>query len=105
MRTAALLLTMFGITACGTDGARVKSAPVDPLVLAACPRSVTAPGALPARHPFDLGDGRTVVPIGEANARENMLLAGALTYKQAWTRCRGVVTYIEDRDAVLSKSD
>lgn len=98
---AALLLTTFGTAACSID--RTKSAGLDPAVTDDCPREVHAPGDLPERTPFQLDDGRWVVPIEEANARENMLVAGALVYRSAYQSCRSVVIYAEQRDAGLAK--
>lgn len=71
-------------------------------MLEQCPLVVAAPGALPARHPFALEDGRIVVPIEEANARENMLVSGALVFKGAWVECRSVVVYVGERDVQLA---
>lgn len=99
---ALLLPTMFGTAGCGINP-RVDSAPLDRAKLEECPRAVHSPGVLPDRHPFTLDDGRVVVPIGEVNARENMLTQGALVFKGAWVQCRSVVIYVEDRDERLAK--
>lgn len=98
---AIALLTVFG-TAC-SNNERIRSAPIDKAVLDDCPREVMAPGELPARTPFRLPDGRIVVPIEQANARENMLVSGALVFRGAWLQCRSVVIYVEDRDERLGE--
>lgn len=70
---------------------------------AQCPRSIAAPGNLPPSESFILPDGREVVPIGNVTARENMLLRGALVYKEGYQACRSVVIYVEKRDDELAE--
>lgn len=53
--------------------------------------------------PFTLPDGRTVVPIEQANDRENMLVEAAVLYRGAWVQCRNVVVYVEEVDAQTAK--
>ncbi|WP_132469378.1 hypothetical protein [Novosphingobium sp. ST904] len=100
---AALLLTTCGITACGIEPKRIETAQTDRATLDQCPRSVTSPGALPTRQTILLADGRQAIEVSEADARENMILSGALVFKRAWTDCRSVVIYVEERDAKLAK--
>lgn len=99
---AALLLMMSGAAACSTTS-RVENAGLDPARMDDCPVAVQAPGDLPARTPFALPDGRWVVPLAEANARENRLLEGAMVYRSAYRACRSVVIYAQDMDALLGK--
>lgn len=70
-------------------------------VTAKCPRTITAPGELVNREVLTLPDGSKVVPIGNADARENMLVRGALVYRDGYRACRSVVIYAEERDDVL----
>lgn len=91
-----------GTAACGLTP-KVENAGLDPAVLGDCPRQVEAPGDLPARTPFTLPDGRTVVPIDQANARENALTGAALLFRGYWLQCRSVVVYVEQRDAALAR--
>lgn len=90
-----------GAAGCSTTP-RVESAGLDPAVTATCPLTIASPGALPALHPFDLPDGRTVAPLDEVNARENMLAQGALVLRGGYVQCRSVVIYAEDRDQALA---
>lgn len=100
MVAAALMLC--GTAACGLTP-RIEHAPLDPAVLDDCPRTIEAPGDLPARTPFTLPDGRVVVPIDQANARENALAGAALLFRGYWIECRSVVLYVEQRDAELAR--
>lgn len=100
MATAALML--FGTAACGLTP-RIEHAPLDPAVLADCPRTIEAPGDLPARTPFQLPDGRVVVPIDQVNSRENALTAAAVLFRGHWIQCRSVVVYVEQLDKKLAR--
>jgi hypothetical protein len=90
-----------GLAACGLTP-RIENAGSDPAVLDDCPRTVESPGPLPAREPFRLPDGRMVVPLDQANARENALTGAALIFRGLWVECRSVVVYIEQREAGLA---
>jgi hypothetical protein len=81
----------------------VQNAGADPAVLDDCPLTVARPGDLPPRAVFALPDGRRVVLESEANARENMLVRGAVAYRGAWLGCRSVVIYVRERDARLKR--
>lgn len=73
--------------------------------MASCPRELDAPGGavdLPARDIVEV-DGRQLVPIDQANVRENLLLSGAIVFRGGWLACRSVVIYAEDRDAELRR--
>lgn len=100
---AVVPLMMCG-AACGTTP-RVENASIDPAVLKDCPREITAPGELVAREELIITEGRyagmRVVPVANANERENMLVRGALVYKDGYLKCRSVVIYVEDRDQHL----
>jgi len=98
MLLAAALPTICGTAACSTTSPDLG---LDRAVTATCPRSIAAPGELPASEAFTLPDGREVVPVGNVKARENMLLRGALVYRDGYRACRSVVIYAEERDAVL----
>lgn len=113
---AIVLLTVSGATC---SDKRLASAQTDPAVLAECPRGVESPGGLPAREIVTLpagtvltlpdGSQRTLpresqfVPLADANARENMLVRGALVFRDAYGKCRSVVIYVEDRDRALAQ--
>lgn len=98
---AAALPMICGAAACSTPSPDLG---LDRGITASCPRSIAAPGELAARESFTLPDGRVVVPIGNADARENMLVRGALVYRDGYRACRSVVIYAEERDAVLRKA-
>lgn len=98
MLLAAALPTICGLAACSTNSPDLG---LDRAVTATCPRSIGAPGELPASEAFTLPDGRMVVPIGNAVERENMLLRGALVYRDGYRACRSVVIYAEERDDAL----
>lgn len=102
---AALPLTMFG-AACGIDP-KIESAAFDPAVLETCPRTIAAPGELVARQELVITEGQyagmRVVPVENANERENMLVRGALVFKDGYLKCRSVVIYVEDRDKQLGE--
>lgn len=102
IKLAIVALTLFGTAACGLTP-RIENAGLDPAVLDDCPRSVEAPGDLPARVPFRLPDGRLVVPIEQVNARENALTGAALLFRGYWLECRSVVVYVEQRDKQLTR--
>lgn len=97
-----MLLTTFGLAACGLTP-RIEHAGLDPDVLNDCPRTVEAPGPMPKRTPFLLPDGRWVVPLDEANARENALTGAALLFRGYWLQCRSVVVYTEKVDQGLAR--
>lgn len=101
MLLAAALPMIFGTAACSTTSPDLG---LDRAVTATCPRSIAAPGELPPSEAFTLPDGRKVVPIGNAVARENMLLRGALVYRDGYRACRSVVIYAEERDEALRAS-
>lgn len=95
-------LTLLGTAGCGLTP-RIENAGLDPAVLDDCPRTIEAPGDMPQRVPFTLPDGRTVVPIEQANARENMLTLGAVVLRGAWIDCLSVVKYVAARDGALER--
>ena len=92
---------------CGTAGCsispRVESAGLDPGKLAECPRTVEAPGDLPGRTPFMLDNGMWVVPLDQADARENSLTGAALLFRGMWVQCVSVVRYAEDVQAGMER--
>lgn len=104
MLLATLLLMLSG-TACSTN--RVVEGGLDRAKLAECPRTIEAPGELVEREVLTIPDGRfagmEVVPVGNANERENMLARGALVFKDGWLKCKSVVIYVEDRDGELAQ--
>ena len=99
LKLAIALPILFG-TACSTS--RIDHAAIDPAILADCPREVESPGELPLRATAVLPDGSLAVPIASANERELMLTRGILAFRGAWTKCRSVVIYVEDREEGLS---
>lgn len=100
---AALLPMTFGMAGCSTP--RTTNAGIDRSITAQCPRQVFAPGDLAAQEVLTIPDGQyagmTVVPHGNAVERENMLVRGALAYREGYRACRSVVIYVEDRDDAL----
>jgi hypothetical protein len=98
---AVVLPTICGMAGCSTK--RTEHAPLDRSVMAECPREILAPGALVEREILVLEDGRQVVPFGNAVERENMLLRGALVYREGYRACRSVVIYVEQRDEALDR--
>jgi hypothetical protein len=46
-------------------------------------------------------DGIAAVDLATTNKRETMLTRGILAFRSAWTKCRSVVVYVEDRDRSL----
>lgn len=99
MLLAAALPMISGLAGCSTSSPDLG---LDRSVTAACPREIKAPGDLVARDELTLSDGRVVVPIGNAVERENMLVRGALVYRDGYRACRSVVIYAEERDDVLN---
>ena len=96
---AAALPMMCGTAACSTSNPDLG---LDRTVTATCPRTISAPGELVERETLALPDGRIVVPIGNVVERENMLVRGALVYRDGYTSCRSVVIYAEERDDELN---
>ena len=97
---AAVLPTICGLAACSTSSPDLG---LDRAVTATCPREIRAPGNLIDREELTLTDGRIVVPLGNAVERENMLVRGALVYREGYRACRSVVIYAEERDEVLNR--
>lgn len=99
MLLAAALPMISGLAGCSTSSPDLG---LDRAVTAACLREIKAPGDLVARDELTLPDGRVVVPIGNVVERENMLVRGALVYRDGYRACRSVVIYAEERDKVLN---
>lgn len=117
---ALLLPMMLGTTACGLTP-KIEASATDPVVLAACPTSAEdrRPGALPPRTLMAVPAGTQVqlqsgewqqldeamwlVPLDQANARENMLVEGAGIFRSMWTDCLSVVRYVIDRENGLAQ--
>jgi hypothetical protein len=100
MMLAGVLPTICGLAACSTSSPDLG---LDPAITVSCPRTITAPGQLAEREELTLPDGRMVVPLGNAVERENMLVRGALVYREGYRACRSVVIYAEERDEVLNR--
>lgn len=114
---AVVLPILFGAAACSTS--RIEHAELDQSVTAECPRELYSPGELPASRIVTLPAGTEivwpsgrreilaleleVVPLAIANARENMLLQGALVYREGYRSCRSVVIYVEQLDQDLAR--
>lgn len=99
MLLAAALPMICGLAGCSTSSPDLG---LDRAVTATCPRTIAAPGNLVERELLTLPDGSLVVPLGNATMRENMLLRGALVYREGYRACRSVVIYAEERDDVLN---
>lgn len=97
--TMGLALPILFGTACSTS--RVEYVATPPEVLDDCPLTLASPGDLPTRQIITLPGGTLAVSLAEANAREEMLTTGLVVLRRAWTECKSVVEYVEQRDAEM----